>query len=97
MERTLAEKRHNSVTKAIRKRAISKAIDGIMYDNLHQFSKNKILCNCPLCRPKVKRHRPAYGMEKGKKGGRWWSHSDVKRLVGMAEREREYDTIGYAS
>lgn len=99
MCRTLAEKRHNSVTKAIRKRKISEQVYHFSwYNNLHQYSKNKVHCSCPLCSGKTKKHRPAFGAEKGRRGGKHWYHSDVKRLVAMAEREREYElAIGNAS
>ena len=51
--RNMAEKRHNDWRKAIRKRKIVEEVyqwsEG-WYDNLHQYSKNKIHCSCPLCR-----------------------------------------------
>ena len=51
--RNRAEKRHNDWKKAIRKRKIVEEVyqwpEG-WYDNLHQYSKNKIFCSCPLCR-----------------------------------------------
>ncbi len=38
---------------AKRKRAIVRDVMGIdWYDNLHQYSKNKIHCSCCLCRPR---------------------------------------------
>lgn len=38
------------VNKALRKRNISKhAIGCDWYNNLHQYSKNKIHCSCPWC------------------------------------------------
>ena len=59
--RTRAERRHNDVTKALRKRKISEEVYTHMpgstwnwYDNLHQYSKNKIHCSCPLCSVKTK-------------------------------------------
>ena len=40
-------------TKAIRKRNLIREISGSdFYSNLHQYSKNKIHCSCPLCRGK---------------------------------------------
>ena len=50
--RTRAEKRHNDWRKAIRKRNIDRDIHNgpDWFDNLHQYSKNKIFCSCPLCR-----------------------------------------------
>lgn len=48
-----AQRRHNSVRKAIRKRNISMSMAGAYgkpwYNNLHQFSKNKIHCSCWMC------------------------------------------------
>lgn len=65
--RTRAERRHNDWTKARRKRRITKQVywsfhdDGWeYYDNLHQYSKNKIHCSCPLCTSKM-RNRKRYG------------------------------------
>lgn len=100
MYRTLAEKRHNDWTKAIRKQKICKERDGSdWYPHLHQYSKNKIHCSCPLCKPKTRHHRPAFGMEKGRRGGRRWRHTDVKRIVAMTTREKEYmdELVDYAS
>ena len=48
--RNTAEKRHNDWKKAIRKKKIINAYGWDYYDNLHQYSKNKIHCSCPLCR-----------------------------------------------
>lgn len=36
--------------KAIRKRQIVQQYGFEWYNNLHQYSKNKIHCSCPLCR-----------------------------------------------
>lgn len=35
--------------KAIRKRRIVRQYGYDFYDNLHQYSKNKIHCSCPMC------------------------------------------------
>mgnify|MGYP003571264896 CR=1 FL=1 len=56
--RDTAEKRHNDWKKAIRKRNLDRALDTgtyhhDWYDNLHQYSKNKIHCSCPLCAEKT--------------------------------------------
>jgi len=51
--RNRAEKRHNDWKKAIRKRKIVEEVyqwpEG-WYDNLHQYSKNKVHCSCHVCR-----------------------------------------------
>ena len=55
IQRTRAQRRKNSVAKAMRKRRIDMAkapFGEPMYNNLHQFSKNKIHCSCVLCRRK---------------------------------------------
>ena len=51
--RATAEKRHNDWKKAIRKRNIIHQYGFDYYDNLHQYSKNKIHCSCPMCRGKT--------------------------------------------
>ncbi len=57
--RTKSERRHNDWRKAIRKKRISDQYACFQnngthwYDNLHQYSKNKIHCSCPLCRSKT--------------------------------------------
>ncbi len=58
MMRTRAERRRKDWVKAIRKRRITRqypTFDGehSWYNNLHQYSKNKIHCSCPLCRCKT--------------------------------------------
>ena len=56
MSRTRAERRHRDLTKALRKRRIVREVYHTYesfywdwYDNLHQYSKNKIHCSCPMC------------------------------------------------
>lgn len=49
------DRRKNDYKKAKRKAKIdlARSFDGLpMYDNLHQYSKNKIHCSCQLCRGK---------------------------------------------
>lgn len=51
-------RRKKDFSKAKRKMEINKticSIDNILfYDNLHQYSKNKIHCTCPLCSAKTR-------------------------------------------
>ena len=54
-----AYNRDVSRRKALRKRRIAREIftnwlTQDLYDNLHQYSKNKIHCDCPLCSAKTK-------------------------------------------
>lgn len=83
--RSEAEKRHNDWRKAIRKRNIVRDIYGWdegWYDNLHQYSKNKIHCSCPLCACKTR------GKTVKKTGGPGenWSIQDEKRIEEMNDQ-----------
>ena len=86
--RTTAEKRHNDWRKAIRKRKIVNEVykepEG-WYDNLHQYSKNKIHCSCPICSAKTgKRKNRIIG-----EGGKNWTISDERRIEEMEEQMME--------
>ena len=63
-----AYNRDVSKRKALRKRRITKEVYGDLthpyYDNLHQYSKNKIHCSCPMCSAKSKNR----GKDAGKRG-----------------------------
>ena len=59
MSRSRAFTRHMAITKAKRKRKIAEEVycygkEFPYYDNLHQYSKNKIHCSCLLCSQKTK-------------------------------------------
>ena len=75
--RNRAEKRHNDWKKAIRKKKIINAYGWDYYDNLHQYSKNKIHCSCPLCR----------GLSKHGEN----NISDLRKLEEMNEQIQEGD------
>lgn len=81
--RNLAEKRHNDWKKAIRKKKIINAYGWDYYDNLHQYSKNKIHCSCPLCRVKTAKRKQVWS------GGKNWSIADERRIEEMNEQEEE--------
>ena len=76
--RTHAEKRHNDWKKAIRKRKIIRQYGFDYYDNLHQYSKNKIHCSCPLCRAKTR--DKTYGPVEQ------WPIRDEKRIEEMHDQ-----------
>ena len=83
--RKTAEKRHNDWRKAVRKRNIVHHIYGWdegWYDNLHQYSKNKVHCSCPLCACKTR------GKTVKKTGGPGenWSIKDEKRIEEMEDQ-----------
>ena len=88
--RSMAEKRHNDFRKAIRKFKIDRETmptgwTHYMYDNLHQYSKNKIHCSCPFCRAKTAKRKNPWS------GGKNWSPSDRRKLDGMNYEEETYD------
>lgn len=44
------QRRKLNISKALRKKKISEEVYHITYyNNLHQYSKNKIHCSCPMC------------------------------------------------
>lgn len=58
------------------------------YDNLHQYSKNKIHCSCPMCSPKTRnkgrRDRKNYAPSIN------YKHSDLIKQIEMDIDEEEY-------
>ena len=59
------------------------------YDNLHQYSKNKIHCSCPMCSAKTR--------NKGKRRKRKnyapainYCRMDMRRQMAMTADEKEY-------
>lgn len=67
--RSRAERRKLNVKKARRKQQLSAAVNGIEYDHLHEYSKNKIHCSCPSCSGLSKT-----GSKKVNKGGAKTTH-----------------------
>lgn len=60
-----------------------------LYDNLHQYSKNKIHCSCPRCSPRTR--------NKGKHRGRKnyapsinYNRHDKRKYDSMIEEEKEF-------
>ena len=98
-----ARNRDLSRRKALRKRRIANEIyrnhdsQGEYlpyYDNLHQYSKNKIHCSCPSCSPKTR--------NKGRRDRRNYMRSlnykasELKRQISMDDEEFEYTgSIGH--
>lgn len=78
--KTRAERRKNDFNKAIRKKNIAEHNHGTSwYDNLHQYSKNKVHCSCPLCSAKTSK----YGNTPN------YKHSDELKIASMNERLAE--------
>ena len=86
-----------SIRKALRKRRISRydyyyrAEEKDYYDNLHQYSKNKVHYSCPSCQAKTRnKGRRRY------KAGNYnrnlnYKASELRRLLTMDEEEMEYE------
>lgn len=91
-----AYNRDVSKRKAIRKRRIAEEIypgekSNPWYDNLHQYSKNKIHCSCPMCSAKTRNK----GRRRYKIGGNYarnlnYKIADLKKLIDMDEQELEF-------
>ena len=91
-----AKNRYVSRAKALRKCKLDLQITPYsknrgfgLYDNLHQYSKNKIHCSCPLCSAKTR--------NKGRRVNAWnWAPSinykisDLKKVQSMNDKEEEY-------
>lgn len=99
-----AYNRDVSRRKALRKRRIAKEIyhnwsnslgdEWEYYNNLHQYSKNKIHCSCPNCSPKTRnkgrRDRKNYMRALN------YKPSELKRQIAMDEEMIEYmGTVGH--
>ena len=91
--RSRAYNRDVSRRKALRKKKISDnfwphASNYPYYDNLHQYSKNKIHCSCPMCSQKTKnkgkRARKNYNPTHNYKA------SDLRKKIAMDLQEEEY-------
>ena len=87
MSRTRAERRFLDFLKARRKRKICLEVywdHEDWYDNLHQYSKNKIHCSCPICSHKTK-NKNGYGPKK------CWLAQDRKRIDEMDYEIKEFE------
>ena len=102
--RTSALKRHNDWKKAIRKKNICEQVYGMeYYNNLHQYSKNKIHCSCPLCTGKTNDRRSKgngpvspkslgvhIGMTNKRFGNKNYSISDKKKIEKLNSLLNDY-------
>lgn len=86
-----ARARHYMWYKAIRKWRLDHELSHYpypYYDNLHQYSKNKIHCSCPDCSPKTRnkgrRNRKNYAPAIN------YKYSDLRKKTKMDIDEEEY-------
>lgn len=76
MTRDRGEKRKIDFTHALRKKKKAETkFSSPYYDNLHQYSKNKIHCSCPDCSGKTSRDG--------------YTNSDKKKLLNFEEQLNE--------
>ena len=95
MPRTRAWRRHKNYTKAKRKRRIDLDVSWYFdplfrgrYRNLHQYSKNKIHCSCPMCAVKTR--------NKGQRKKRWapalnYGMQDKRRQMAMDYDQENFE------
>ena len=92
--RNKALTRHNDWKKAIRKRRIDRETQGTFefqhdwYDNLHQYSKNKIRCSCGLCnrvRKTNNKGKHRY-LPKNYAPSKNWSPNDQRKIDEMEDQ-----------
>ena len=95
--RSAAWRRHKNFTKALRKRAIARKVypsfvgEHEYYSNLHQYSKNKIHCSCPICSAKT-RNKGRRNLKGNYAPSINYKISELKRQIAMNESELEYRT-----
>ena len=79
MTRDRGEKRKIDFTHALRKKKKAEIIDRNndhpYYDNLHQYSKNKIHCSCSYCSAKTSKNG--------------YTNTDKKKLLNLEEQLNE--------
>ncbi len=83
-------RRKQDFHKAISKRKTDNNVRNIgclWYNNLHQYSKNKIHCSCPMCAFNYKKHGQAVYKRES------ISHGDMMRLEDIKEQIRDYNTF----
>lgn len=84
--RTMAERRRRSHFAAVRRRKIAENVFGFSYyNNLHQYSKNKIHCSCPLCASKTN-SKKLHGRSNN------WKPSDLRKLEQARSQIEDYMT-----
>ena len=89
-----AYNRDVSKRKALRKRRIAKEIyhespEHPYYDNLHQYSKNKIHCDCPMCSAKTRNKGKRRQLVRGFAPSLNYKISDLRKIQRLEFSEEE--------
>ena len=100
-----AERRAKDTAKALRKQAISREVYHFdWYKNLHQYSKNKIHCSCPMCTsfsktnrkrykgagPRYKPYVVSWGVTNSR-NGKNWPMANLKRIQSMIDDLEDFE------
>lgn len=85
-----ARNRDVSRRKALRKRRIAKEVfDWDYYDNLHQYSKNKVHCSCPYCNAKTRNKGARRQLSGNYQKAVHYTAADLRKVLTMDEDMRE--------
>lgn len=98
-DRSRHTRRKKDAHKAIRKQKIAQEVYSYeWYDNLHEYSKGKIHCSCPICSGASKTNTKAlrtkgHGKKPGSssvgttnhRNGKNWTVADLKKIERMKE------------
>ena len=84
--------RYRSHFKALRKRKLDLHVTPYynasgMYDNLHQYSKNKIHCSCPMCSAKTRNKGKRREKANGYSPSINYKISDLRKVQAMEYQE----------
>lgn len=85
--RTRAWRKKIDFHKALHKKYLSSYYCENWYNNLHQYSKNKIHCSCSIC---SSGRTKSEWYSNGRCGGRYWKPSDLRKWERM-----DYDYYEY--
>ena len=79
--------------KALNRRRLARKIypydENDYYDNLHQYSKNKIHCSCPMCSAKTRNKRKRRGNGYGFAPSINYKISDQRKVDAMEQDLKE--------
>ena len=84
-KKTRSLRRKTDFKKAIRKKKIINGYGWDYYSNLHQYSKNKIHCSCPMCRAKTAKTK----LHTWGPGGKNWKMSDRRKIEELKDQLNE--------
>ena len=95
MNHTKQQTRENNWKHALRKRRIAREVlKWDYYNNLHQYSKNKIHCSCPLCSAKTNNKGKARLRSGNYDPSKNWKHSELQKIQSMNEQIEEISASG---